>query len=207
MNRQTGFTLVEIAIVMVIIGLLLGGVLKGQEIVTNAKIKKLENDVSGITGAIYSYQDRYRAIPGDDSRANLRFGLDAAKKGNGDGVVAGDFDSTTDSDESRLFWLHLRNAGIIAGGADETQQPFNAFNGLTGVSTGAIITNGGIPGLFVGFSQIPQNIAQIVDSRSDDGFEATGSIQAVLEQGGAGGDAGSADYSQKGSLYKLYFAL
>ncbi len=205
MNRQTGFTLVEIAIVMVIIGLLLGGVLKGQEIITNAKIKKLENDVSGITAAIYSYQDRYRALPGDDSRADSRFTLTAAKKGNGDGVVAGDFDSITDTDESRLFWLHLRNAGLVAGGADETQQPFNAFNGLTGVSTGAVITNGGIPGLFVGFSQIPQNIAQMVDSRSDDGLEAGGSVQAVLE--GAAAAAGGTDYSQKGSLYKLYFAL
>ena len=45
-NRQSGFTLVEIAIVLVIIGLLLGGVLKGQELITQAKIKNVANDLN-----------------------------------------------------------------------------------------------------------------------------------------------------------------
>ena len=40
-NKQSGFTLVEIAIVLVIIGLLLGGVLKGQELINSAKVKNL----------------------------------------------------------------------------------------------------------------------------------------------------------------------
>ena len=53
-NNQSGFTLVEIAIVLVIIGLLLGGVLKGQEMTTNAKVSKVENDYKGITAAIIS---------------------------------------------------------------------------------------------------------------------------------------------------------
>ena len=73
MKKQQGFTLVEIAIVMVIIGLLLGGVLKGQEIITNARVKNVENDFNGVTAAIYSYQDRYRAIPGDDSKVGNRW--------------------------------------------------------------------------------------------------------------------------------------
>ena len=63
---QSGFTLVEIAIVLVIIGLLLGGVLKGQEMITNAKVSKVENDYKGITAAILAYQDRYGVLPGDD---------------------------------------------------------------------------------------------------------------------------------------------
>src|SRR5665647_40387 len=68
-TRQTGFTLVEIAIVLVIIGLLLGGILKGQEMITQAKIKNVINDMNGITAALNSYQDRYRALPGDDKGA------------------------------------------------------------------------------------------------------------------------------------------
>jgi prepilin-type N-terminal cleavage/methylation domain-containing protein len=71
--RQSGFTLVEIAIVLVIIGLLLGGILKGQEMITQAKIKNIVNDFNGITAAVNSYQDRYRALPGDDLNAAGRW--------------------------------------------------------------------------------------------------------------------------------------
>ena len=65
-NNQKGFTLVEIAIVLVIIGLLLGGILKGQEMIIQAKIKNAITDFSGVSAAYYGYQDRYRALPGDD---------------------------------------------------------------------------------------------------------------------------------------------
>ena len=67
-----GFTLVEIAIVLVIIGLLLGGILKGQEMITQAKAKNVIADFSGISTAYHSYQDRYRATPGDDNGAATR---------------------------------------------------------------------------------------------------------------------------------------
>src|SRR5665647_3444069 len=72
-TRQSGFTLVEIAIVLVIIGLLLGGILKGQEMITQAKIKNVINDMNGITAAFNSYQDRYKALPGDDLNASSRW--------------------------------------------------------------------------------------------------------------------------------------
>jgi len=62
-NRQSGFTLIEIAIVLVIIGLLLGGVLKGQEMINSAKVKNIANDFRQIPVYIYGYQDRFRAIP------------------------------------------------------------------------------------------------------------------------------------------------
>ena len=55
---QRGFTLIEISIVLVIIGLLLGGVLKGQEMINDAKIRNIEQDMAGIAAAIYTYQDR-----------------------------------------------------------------------------------------------------------------------------------------------------
>ncbi len=70
---QTGFTLVEIAIVLVIIGLLLGGILKGQEMITQARIKNVVNDFNGITAAYFSYMDRYKAVPGDDPNASARW--------------------------------------------------------------------------------------------------------------------------------------
>src|SRR5258706_486769 len=70
---ESGFTLVEIAIVLVIIGLLLGGILKGQEMITQAKIKNVMSDFSGISAGYHGYQHRYRAIPGDDSGAVARW--------------------------------------------------------------------------------------------------------------------------------------
>lgn len=204
MRQQAGFTLVEIAIVLVIIGLLLGGVLKGQEIITNAKIKNLESDFNGISAAIYSYQDRYRAIPGDDKNTETRWST-SVKKGNGDSKIVAKFDSTTQDDESRLFWLHLRNAGLVTGSKSNQDQPLNAFGGITGVSNdSSSAANGGggttIPGLFVGFTQIPGNIAVILETQSDDQVPTTGSIRS--DQTGYDADKGSSLV-----LHKLYFAL
>src|SRR5438309_4731512 len=112
-SAQAGFTLVEIAIVLVIIGLLLGGILKGQEMITQAKIKNIVNDFNGVTVAVTSYQDRYRAIPGDDRNASTRWTVQAPASGNGNGIVAGAYNANDTSGaggapaaaaESNLFW-------------------------------------------------------------------------------------------------------
>src|SRR5690349_13016648 len=100
MNKsQKGFTLVEIAIVLVIIGLLLGGILKGQEMITQAKIKNVIADVSGVSAAMYGYQDRYKALPGDDKNAGRWTGANA---GNGDGIIVGKW--TEAAKESLEYW-------------------------------------------------------------------------------------------------------
>jgi len=194
MNKQTGFTLVEIAIVMVIIGLLLGGILKGQQIILDAKLKNLENQFNGTTAAYYTYLDRYRALAGDHKNANTYFSgvTVSAASDAGNGKIEGNFDSTTDDEESRLFWLHLRNAGLVAGGINDQNQPSNPFGGKIGVSTGKVAK---IYGLFVGFSNIPKTTAIMIDLRRDDGGARSGSIQGSLN-----------DYTQD-QLYDLYFTL
>ena len=134
-KKTQGFTLVEIAIVLVIIGLLLGGILKGQEMITQAKIKNVIADFSGISAAYHGYVDRYKRIPGDDpcagaavpSRRDLRHDhrrWTGATHGNGNGVVAGKYNTATATDESRLWWDHLRRAGFVSGVGDN--QPYNA---------------------------------------------------------------------------------
>ena len=70
MRKQTGFTLIEIAIVLVIVGLLLGGVLKGQELITSARVRNMISQQDGIKAAYYGFQDRYRALPGDYREAS-----------------------------------------------------------------------------------------------------------------------------------------
>src|SRR5258706_15977932 len=65
-TNNRGFTLIEIAIVLVIIGLLLGGVLKGQELINNAKVKSYPTDFPNIPIQLYAYKDKFKALPGDD---------------------------------------------------------------------------------------------------------------------------------------------
>ena len=65
MGRTKGFTLVELAIVLVIIGIILGAVLKGQDLINNAKVKRLQNDMKGFEALIWTFYDRYGKFPGD----------------------------------------------------------------------------------------------------------------------------------------------
>ena len=194
MNRkQTGFTLVEIAIVLVIIGLLLGGILKGQEMITQAKIKNVVADFSGISAAYYGYQDRYRAIPGDDPGAATRW--TGAGSGDGNGQVAGLYNSQTPANESRLWWDHLRRAGFVAGSG--TNQPFNAVTGLLGVQTGDAGATvgpalGGFVSLIVCSANLPDKIAIAVDTQMDDGVPNTGTVRGALHTGGPNPDIGGA---------------
>jgi len=83
---QRGFTLVEIAIVLVIIGLLLGGVLKGQSLIDSAKVKNVIQQSQSLQAAVNAYQDRFRALPGDDIMATTHV-PGATGNGNGDGQI------------------------------------------------------------------------------------------------------------------------
>lgn len=70
LKNQKGFTLVEIAIVLVIIGLLLGGVLKGQEMINAAKIKTDTDSLKSLQASIYAYKDRTGFYPGAERATN-----------------------------------------------------------------------------------------------------------------------------------------
>src|SRR5512135_3918112 len=177
--KQKGFTLVEIAIVLVIIGLLLGGILKGQEMITQAKIKNVVNDFNGIAAAMNSYQDRYRSLPGDDLNASTRWS--GAVSGNGDGIFSNTcvYNQTlagtpTASQECNLFWWHLRLAGFVGGptaaGAAAGQQPANAANGIMGFTSNIVCS-----------SNLPDKIAIAVDTQMDDGTAATGQVRGMQQ--------------------------
>ena len=186
-SAQKGFTLVEIAIVLVIIGLLLGGILKGQEMITQAKIKNVIADFSGISAAYHGYQDRYRAIPGDDKGASRWAGI--SNLGDGDGHLLGAYNSATATDESRLWWEDLRRAGFITGAGNG--QPLNAVSGMIGVQTGDAqatpgrILNGatadGFAGLIICSANLPDKIAIAIDSQMDDGVPNAGTVRAKLQ--------------------------
>jgi len=206
-----GFTLVEFAIVLVIVGLILGGVLKGQEMVAQSKIKNVISDFSGISAAYYGYQDRYRAMPGDDPNASSRW--PGAVSGNGNGQVQGKYNSQTASDESRLWWDHLRRAGFVAG--EGTRQPFNIVAGLIGVQFGDAGSPvgpalGGFVSLIVCSANLHDKIAIAVDGQIDDGAPNTGAVRSQLHTGPNPDIAAAATsvYTETGtSVYTLCRAI
>ena len=212
-KQQAGFTLVEIAIVLVIIGLLLGGILKGQEMITQAKIKNVINDLNGISAALNSYQDRYRTLPGDDKGAIARRTLAAGQEGNGDGAIGGKYNTATATDESALFWLHLRLAGFVSGtGADS---PFNAVSGKMGVQTGnSVVTAGaygpvlatvgppavpGFTGLILCSANLPDKIAISIDAQMDDSDGTKGSVRGGVGGGNIDAPAAASAYVEDGT--------
>ena len=193
-NKQSGFTLVEIAIVLIIIGLLLGGVLKGQELIGSAKVKNLANDFRSIPLAIYAYQDKFKAIPGDDASVDTR--MSGATKATptttlGNGIINGDWNSTTSTEESYLFWQHIRLAGLAQGSTStgsDAYLPKNSESGRIGVEAGSsgligASSDGSIPALggayVVCSANIPGKLAKQLDSTLDDGVTNSGSLRVV----------------------------
>ncbi len=211
---QKGFTLVEIAIVLVIIGLLLGGILKGQEMITQAKIKNMIGDFTGIAAAYHGYQDRYRAMPGDDNRAAARWGV-AGIDGSGDNILNDPYNSTTDTHESRKWWDHLRRAGFVSGTG--LGQPLNANSGIVGAQTGNGATPpaaalGGLTGLVICSTNVPDKVAIAVDNQLDNDSAITGTLRAQLQTDSTaptiGTAAPGANYAETGSnVYTMCRAL
>jgi prepilin-type N-terminal cleavage/methylation domain-containing protein len=189
-NQQSGFTLVEIAIVLVIIGLLLGGILKGQELINSAKVKAMVNDMKLVATQVYGYQDRFKAMPGDDPRADLNLaGATKAITPAGslaNGRIEGDWNSITKTDESYLFWQHVRFANLATGTTDKDAldyRPQNSENGNLGITSAAVLTAPTSPfsgSFFVCQGNINGRFARQIDTTMDDGNPATGSVRIIV---------------------------
>lgn len=163
-TNNKGFTLIEIAIVMVIVGLLIGGILKGQAMVKNAKIKRYHQDLDGIRAAWYAYFDRYGFYPGDDPRASTHF--TGAPNGNGNGRI--------DGTERPYVFRHLRYAKLLSGDPRVITYPSNPYGGQYRVQYNpySVGANGVIA------YNIPGDVAQVIDEKYDDGQYNNGDIRA-----------------------------
>ena len=187
-SQQSGFTLVEIAIVLVIIGLLLGGILKGQELINSAKVKNLANDFRVIPTYVYAYQDKYRALPGDHQ--NVAAAIPGATAGTGgtlgNGVIEGAWNATeSGTTESNVFWQHIRLANLAAGPTTLAAgfAPTNSVGGRLGIQSGPFIDPTGATAMRGTYSVCSAGIlgrfVKQLDIQMDDGVTNTGSMRAA----------------------------
>lgn len=178
-RHQSGFTLIEIAIVLVIIGLLLGGILKGQELITSARVRNLVSQIDGTKAAFFGFQDRYRALPGDYGAATTQI-PNATNDGNGDGQIVGD--------ESIALWDHLSHAGFINGtyvfnavesDATTPRNPYGAFMQVIfdDEYQGTAATPATDRHNLKTGPNIPVDILAEIDRKIDDGNATTGTMR------------------------------
>lgn len=181
--------MVEIAIVLVIIGLLLGGVLKGQAMIESAKVKALGNEMKAVQTAYYTYQDKFRAVPGDDAAATTHLGTTVQgvtivnPTGPANGLIdTVDWTGTATpiaGNESSLFWMHTRAAGLMTGSA-ASGVAANSAGGKLGIASTSAITTTTLTGTkFVCSGGIDGTLAAQLDTVLDDGAPNTGSVQAT----------------------------
>ena len=198
MRKQQGFTLIEIAIVLVIIGLLLGGVLKGQELITAARVRNLAAQLDGVKIAYLGFQDRYRALPGDYVSTSAAANIPGAGGAATLGCTAanatcqnGKIDDTGGDTESILAWHQLSRAGFITGNYDgagttptATNNPTNAFSGYLQLINDIVYLDAASPppiALTVKTgTNVPSPILAELDRKIDDGFPNTGSLRFSL---------------------------
>lgn len=192
-HTQHGFTLIEIAIVLVIIGLLLGGVLKGQELITGARVRNLIQQQEGVKAAYFGFLDRFRALPGDYANATTTIsGVTSGLSGCGNGDGDGQIENGSNLYENILAWEHLSKAGFINGtytcgstltAASAPSNPYGQFLNLvfdneyyaSGTATNRHnLKTGG---------QIASDILAEIDRKIDDGNAGTGSFRAQKGSG------------------------
>ena len=198
-HKQNGFTLIEIAIVLVIIGLLLGGVLKGQELITSARVRNLISQQDGVKAAYFGFLDRFRALPGDYSQASVNIAnVLAAANGNNNGQIQS-IAAGSAIDEHIAAWDHLSKAGFIngsytyaAGNETNLSAPTNPYarylriiyDNVYGAGGGALRHN------LKSGNQIPSDLMAEIDRKIDDGNPVGGTFQfSTYDGGGAGGVA------------------
>lgn len=108
-NSTGGFSLVELSIVLVILGLLVGGVLSGQSLIRAAETRALVTEQQRFRAAVSAFRDKYLALPGDMANASNFFA--GANNGDGNGIIVNNSDPIYN--EISNFWLHLSSSGLL----------------------------------------------------------------------------------------------
>jgi hypothetical protein len=186
---------------LIIIGLMISGILKAEELINNSKMKSLEKDFQTIPQLIYAYQDKFHALPGDDAHLINHLGTAAiactpalaGKCATGNGVIDGAWNDTTIASESFVLWQHIRLAGL--GGSSANANPSgsyfytNSFGGIFGLQSNSGFTTitKNSAGMFshmtgnfiICATGIAGEYAEQLDIAMDDGNPDTGYMRTV----------------------------
>ena len=228
LRKQSGFTLVEIAIVLVVIGLLLGGILKGQQLINSARVRNLADQNSGVQAAYYGFIDRYRNLPGDMTCASAIAAVGAAVSPDAcTTVIGGDANGRIDlPTEIGAVWAHMSTAGFLngfydgldvagaaltvatyPGGVPSGGVPPNAFQGPIMIAHSndyvTLTARDSVVRLAYSFGgNIPVPILRDLDQKLDDGVAGSGVVRSAAELTDVGKPAGTfaaiTDYNATG---------
>lgn len=189
-----GFTLVEMAVVLVIVGAIYMSVLKVESMVRNAKIRQLFSQYRELRTAILVYKDKYGYLPGDDPYAVAHVGASRANPvnaGGGDGRI--DFNPPTNVHENNYLFEHLTKAGLIKGnhmGIYYAADTFYAQNPMVHpfASTklpqysSVLVYYYSTPNSnVIEFSNLPYDVAQAFDQAFDDGIYNKGNVRSYFD--------------------------
>jgi len=180
-HKQKGFTLIELAIVLVIIGIILGAILKGQELIKNAQAKRVQNDMRGLEAAVWTFYDRYGRFPGDCNRNGI---IDArvyttTTVSSLNNTPAAQFCGTSATDDPDMPWAELKVAYIL-NNVDNRQLSLTQFNGrffigYANAGTGTINANA------VAVADIPCFAAKMIDVSIDGAANSgLGRVRALI---------------------------
>lgn len=198
----SGFTLVEVAIVLVVVGLLLGAILKGQELMTGARVRAIVQQQDGIKAAYFGFLDRFRQSPGDYAAATANIpGISTAACGAAGNFGNGNGDARIDSanGEHILAWEHLSKSGFINGVytctgnavVDPGTVPRNAYGQFL-----ELIYDSNYAGVIRDRHNLktgngmPSDILRELDLKVDDGDALQGAFRGSTYTSGAATDAG-----------------
>jgi len=189
-KKQAGFSLIESAIVLVIMGLLIGAVLKGKDLIESARLKRVIAQLNEYRLATSAFLDRYDALPGDFNKASS---IDVRlTNGNGNGIVDGT--GLAPNSEALHFWAHLSAAGFIGSpGPPQTENVGEFGKGApeTSIGGGFTIENNphGLKGLWFilgnksgdhGYGGLlTPTQAQSIDKKMDNGHPTSGKVRAM----------------------------
>lgn len=197
--RQRGFSLVEAAIVLVIIALILGAVLQGRALIGSAEYKSLKEQVGSYRSAFETFRDRFNALPGDFADANDRLGVSG---GDGNGVIGDDATCGGASDESCRAWQHLRAADLLEGDpavdgtAASPEHPYESV--VSGFFTGA--EGNAEFGHKLLVLDLPVEVARQLDEDLDDGLCNDGRVSGRSDPG----DCSGTDWADVDSVDVVY---
>lgn len=202
MKQQNGFTLVELAIALMVIGLLIGGVLKGQELIENARIIRTIKDLKDYDTAVMVFRNTYNALPGDMKKPGSRLPNCLSEFCNFTATTYTGDQKINIVNEIRGFWIHLERAGLLTGITEKEDRysvsPMNALGGYTVAywtgQLGGATSTAEYP--HANYYRIGDSAkggeesnrvkdctrARIIDEKTDDGKPMTGSVKLYVAE-------------------------